>query len=584
MTRHRRTDRLLVTRWIAVIARGATPIGRAWLPAALAFAILSSAPFEPVGSGQQASPGIPLLGLVSSDTGAYAAAKGSGVRAVKIVADWSAIEPERGRASWIALDQVVAAAVREGLTPVIVVSYTPRWASIGSGAELTRPEIYSRQPPRDVREWERFVGAAAERYRGRVAEWQMWTQLGLPLFRGTGSEYLALLQAARARIRAVDPNARVAMATPTGVDLTFLLRAAQDAPGAFDAVALAPQGFAPEALLRPLAILGRRLKAAGKAIWLDWMPDGSLPADRTAGAGARVLAVAQATGIERVFLTDPTHIGPEMRRAAAVLLSRPFAGYLVRDPDVYALVFGTAAEATVVAWATVEGRFIEVPAPSPPRVTTLDGQPVLIEAREGRTFARLSLAPVVATGVAPSLVDEARATAGARGPLLPVVSPDRDYSRAIEVSARLGRIGEEKGLYNLPYRGRRNGAVEPVEIAGAEAVQTSIVRQVIYVYFDIDDSFMYFAEGRTPIEITVEVLGARGPRQVGFNLLYDSTGGYRFTPWQWVDASDGWVTHTVRLTDASMANTWGWDFAINTAGNRSEDLTIRAVAVRKGAP
>lgn len=584
MGRHRRTDRLLVTRWIAVIARAALPIGRPWLLGVLLLAVLSTASYGPVGSGQQAPPNIPHLGLVSSDAAAYAAAKASGVRTVKVVADWSVIEPERGRVSWTALDQVVAVAVREGLTPVIVLSYTPRWASIGSGAELTRPEIYSRQPPRDVREWERFVGATAERYRVRVAEWQVWTQLGLPLFRGTGSEYLALLQAARARIRSVDPNARVAMATPTGMDLMFVLRAAQDAPGAFDAVALAPQGFAPEALLRPLAILGRRLKAAGKAMWLDWVPDGSLPPERAVGSGARVLAIAQAAGIERVFLTDPAHIGPEMRQTAAVLLSRPFAGYVTRDADVYALVLGTAADAVVVAWATAEGRFIEVPASPPPRVTTLDGQPVLIEAREGRTFARLSLAPVVVASVTPALVDEARATVGARGPLLPVVSPERDYSRAIEVVARLGRIGEEKGLYNLPYRGRRNGAVEPVEVAGTEAVQTSIVRQVIYVYFDIDDSFMYFAEGRAPIEITVEVLGARGVRTVGFNLLYDSTGGYRFTPWQWVEVREGWMTYTVRLTDANMANTWGWDFAINTAGNRSEDLTVRAVAVRKGAP
>src|SRR3990170_3344347 len=112
MARHRWTGRLLVTRWTGVTAREAPPPGRVRLLPALALVILSIAFHGPVGLGQQASPGIPLLGLVSSDTAAYAAAKGSGVRAVKIVADWSAIEPERGRASWVALDQVVAAAGR----------------------------------------------------------------------------------------------------------------------------------------------------------------------------------------------------------------------------------------------------------------------------------------------------------------------------------------------------------------------------------------------------------------------------------------------------------------------------------------
>ncbi|MDR7420828.1 MAG: hypothetical protein QN178_18175, partial [Armatimonadota bacterium] len=103
-------------------------------------------------------------------------------------------------------------------------------------------------------------------------------------------------------------------------------------------------------------------------------------------------------------------------------------------------------------------------------------------------------------------------------------------------------------------------------------------------YFDLDDTFAYYLEGRTPLEVTVEVWGARTARQLGFNLLYDSTGGYRFTPWQWVDVRDGWMAYTVRLSDATMANTWGWDFAINTAGNRSEDLVVRAVTVRKVAP
>lgn len=412
----------------------------------------------------------------------------------------------------------------------------------------------------------------------------MWTHLGLPQFRGTGAEYIALLQAARAKIRAVDSRARVAMAAPTGMDLAFLLRAARDLPGAFDAVALAPQEFTPEGLLRPLAILGPRLRAAGKTIWLDWASDGIGRAEGDAGPSARMLAVAQAAGIERLFVSGPAQITPEFQRAAAVLLSRPFAGYLVRDPDVYALVLGAGADAAVVAWATADGRTIDVSATSAPRFATVGGQPVAVEVRDGRAVARLGLVPLVATGVPPSLVEEARATAASRGPLIPVVSPDRDYSRAVEVSARLGRVGEERGLYNLAYRGRRNGAVEPVEIAGVEAVQTNIARQVTYVYFDIDDTFMYFAEGRTPIEITVEVLGARGARQVGFNLIYDSTGGYRFTPWLWVDPREGWVAYTVRLTDATMANTWGWDFAISTAGNRTEDLTVRAVTVRKAVP
>jgi len=54
--------------------------------------------------------------------------------------------------------------------------------------------------------------------------------------------------------------------------------------------------------------------------------------------------------------------------------------------------------------------------------------------------------------------------------------------------------------------------------------------------------------------------------------------------WQWVDVKDGWISYSIRLTDATFANTWGWDFAINAAGNRSEDPVVRSVTVRKGGP
>jgi hypothetical protein len=380
----------------------------------------------------------------------------------------------------------------------------------------------------------------------------------------------------------MDPACRVAMATPAGIDLGFIVRVVQEAPGAFDAVALAPQGFTPESLLRPLAVLAPRLRLAGKAVWLDWTPDAGVTEDQAAGHWARVLAVAQAGGIERIFIVGSGQMGSGLQRAASAALSGPFTGYLVRDPDVFAVVIGSGAETAVLGWATADGRTLDVTGAQ--RLLGLDGRPVTAEARDGRAFVRLGLVPVTVTALPAALVEEARAAVAARGPLLPVVSPDRDFSRAVEVSARLGRQGEERGLYNQPFRSRRNGAVEPVERGGVEAVQTSVARQVIYVYFDLDDTFLYFAEGRVPIDVTVEVWGAETPQQIGFNLLYDSTGGYRFTPWQWVDARDGWVAYTVRLADVNMANTWGWDLAINTAGNRAGDVVVRSVTVRKSLP
>lgn len=93
--------------------------------------------------------------------------------------------------------------------------------------------------------------------------------------------------------------------------------------------------------------------------------------------------------------------------------------------------------------------------------------------------------------------------------------------------------------------------------------------------------------GRYDLLITVEVHRASGPERVGFNLFYDSMSGYKFTPWQWVEAGQGWATCKVRITDASFSSRWGWAFAVNGAGDKKEDLIVRAVSVKKlppGAP
>lgn len=547
-------------------------------------AIAVFAGFAPAWSQPAPSqPSTTQIGIAFMERPATAVPRGAALRAVKIVADWSVIEAQRGVPIWGDLDRAVALAEQEGLTPVVVLAYTPRWASLGTGADLQRVEIYSRQPPRDVADWDRFVAAAATRYRGRVREWQVWTQIGLPLFRGTGTEYVTLLRAARTRLKTIDPQARLAMVSPQGIDLSFLVRVLAAGSELFDVIALSPGGFAPEALLRPLAVLGSRLRGTGKTIWIDWTPDPGLPAAQAASQWVRMHAVCQAAGVERLFALDFPRIEAGLRLIAPVLGFRPFAGYVLREPETFSMVFGVGADPVMLVWAVAAGHWFELPS-AEVRVTPIDGQVVAPETRDGRPAVRLSDAPLIVSGVSAAVAVEARATAATRGPMLPVVSPERDYGRAQDVGTRLGKVGEERGLYNFVYRSRRNGAVEPIEIDGGEAVRTTIARDVVYVYFDVDDTFAYFLEGRVPLDITIEVWGARAPRQLGFNILYDSTGGYRFTQWQWVDMKDGWTSHSIRLTDATFANTWGWDFAINAAGNRSEDLVVRSVTVRKGGP
>jgi len=203
------------------------------------------------------------LGAVSTLPAAFAPLRLAGVRTVKITADWSAIEPAAGRFLWPDVDAAVAAARREGLRPVLVLAYTPVWASLATGADARDPRVATRMPPRRVADWERFVGEAVRRYRDVVKEWQVWTLPALPHFRGTTSEYLTLLVAARRASLAADPASRVVAASPPGFDLIHVQRAVTQAADAASIVSLAPIGLSPEQWLRPLAALRQRVLAGG---------------------------------------------------------------------------------------------------------------------------------------------------------------------------------------------------------------------------------------------------------------------------------------------------------------------------------
>jgi len=286
--------------------------------------------------------------------------------------------------------------------------------------------------------------------------------------------------------------------------------------------------------------------------------------------------------VERLFIIPDLRRPEEPARAVlAALEALPFTGYLVREPGVYALVFGAGAGAALLAWRSEGQTALEVPVLPTARVVTLDVRPVALSA-EGKVSLTLGPVPVFVSGVGAALVEEAKAALAQRGPLLPVVPAERDFSQVSEVSIRLGREVVERGLYGV-LRARRNGVVEAVEVNGEGAVRAAPGREAAFIYFDVDDTFLFFNDGRFDVTVAIEVLGARAPQSVGFNLFYDSRSGYRFTPWQWVDAREGWVTSTFRLEDANFANTAGWDFAINAGANRPEGLTVRALTVRKVA-
>jgi hypothetical protein len=139
---------------------------------------------------------------------------------------WSELEPRRGQRWWDLLDREVGALLADGRCILFNVGGTPAWASsappvdevehglLRAGATPAKarrdaPGHRTSWPPARVQDWEDFVAALAERYRGRIAAYECLNEPNAPEFAGTAEDYVAMLAALRRAVRGADPAALV---------------------------------------------------------------------------------------------------------------------------------------------------------------------------------------------------------------------------------------------------------------------------------------------------------------------------------------------------------------------------------------
>ena len=508
-----------------------------------------------------------------------------GVKWVRTTADWSLLEPTSGKFDWMELDRSIERASAAGLRVVVVLTNTPRWAALDPD---TAEAIWRHQPPRNLADWRRFVAAAAARYRDRVAAWQVAPALDFALFRGTVTDYLGMLRTARLAIRAADPKALVVAACPPGLDLSYMKTMLLWPPDEFDALMLFTAGRTAEDVIEALAAIRARVAVdPRREVWLSDGDAGGprvTPDDAVGDLMVRMAAVDVAGGVARQFWSqrEATTRWTAVRQNLLKRLDGARAsGWLPRAPNLYAFVMMRDQAPVAAVWSTGEPRRLPLPANGSLTVVTAQGENVpAAPSAPDQAAVTAGKSPILVSGVAASVVEEAR-QAALKGPFRPVRDPSRDFTNADSVSITLGATNTEHGLYNQRFRSLPSGAVVPLTVGGVEAVRTDPGKDVTYVYLDVDHSYAYFIDGQQDIVITVQVHRAMAAQQAGFNVFYDSTTGYRFTAWRWIEPGDGWVTYTIRLTDAGFSSTWGWDFAINAAGTRKEPLVVRSVTVRK---
>jgi polysaccharide biosynthesis protein PslG len=146
-----------------------------------------------------------------------------GMRSVRFDVDWSQIEATQGSRDWSATDRVINAIVAHGMSPLGLVTYAPAWAAnSGKHGSPSDPNLFAS-----------FAAAAATRYLGKVAMWEVWNEPNITEFWSPApnvTAYAALLTATYSAIKTVSSGLFVvsgglAPAADDGVDiapLTFI--------------------------------------------------------------------------------------------------------------------------------------------------------------------------------------------------------------------------------------------------------------------------------------------------------------------------------------------------------------------------
>jgi hypothetical protein len=128
---------------------------------------------------------------------------------------WYQIEPQKGIYRWDKIDGAVNAMSRAGINIILHPVHSPTWASNAAPGYPNNPDDFGR-----------FMRVVAERYKGKVAGYQIWNEPNLLREGGqyvSASRYAGLLKAGYSAVKAVDPSVVVIAAslTPTGINNPF---------------------------------------------------------------------------------------------------------------------------------------------------------------------------------------------------------------------------------------------------------------------------------------------------------------------------------------------------------------------------
>lgn len=128
---------------------------------------------------------------------------------------WPQLQPGRGRWDFRRLDKYVAMAELAGVDVLLPLGLSPAWAS-ARPAERSAYGPGNAAEPAVFEDWRLYVRTVAERYKGRIRNYELWNEPNLKNFySGSVENMLRLGQDAYAVLKEVDPGNRLAAPATT---------------------------------------------------------------------------------------------------------------------------------------------------------------------------------------------------------------------------------------------------------------------------------------------------------------------------------------------------------------------------------
>ena len=123
--------------------------------------------------------------------------------------NWTNLEPAPGRWEFAGLDKMVGEAQDHGVNVLVPLAMPPRWASARPDEKGAYGPGSSAEPAR-MEDWRNYVRTVATRFKGRVAEYQVWNEPSDKAFFTGGVDKLVAMTCEVYRIlKAIDPAIRV---------------------------------------------------------------------------------------------------------------------------------------------------------------------------------------------------------------------------------------------------------------------------------------------------------------------------------------------------------------------------------------